>query len=340
MVSAKELQALQGMWKGAKAQTDCNIPDGKYEFTIVESAFRVTKNGIPQMVCKYQVSGGNEEFIGESVVINDNLQTEVNMGWFKKKLAKLGIAIPEDVAELDSRIPGELKGKKFSGELKSKDEFYNIYVNRFIEDVDLAADKAAAGAESTEEEQPAEEEATEETAELAVGDRVTFTSLKGGDIEGELIEVIESEGKSRVKTDEGKVFKVATEKVTKVVVEAAEETPAEEQEEVAEEEQTEEAAEETPAEEGGFPTPEEVKALKLPELKKVCEDNGIDAAKIKTPRVFIGGISGFLYDPKYLPDLATLIALRDGLGMKTIANEKPTAMKIRVLAELHKKFEF
>ena len=343
MVSAKELAALQGMWKGAKAQTDCNIPDGKYEFCIVEAAFRVTKNGVPQMVCKYKLVGGNEEFINETVTINDNLQTEVNMGWFKKKLAKLGIAIPEDVADLDSRIPGELKGKKFAGELKSKDEFYNIYVNRFIEDMDLSAGAEAVPAAEAEEEQPAEEAAAEETTDaLAVGDRVTFTSVKGGEIEGELIEIIEAEGKSRVKTDEGKLFKTATEKLSKVVVEeAAEEAATEEEEAPAEEEESEEAPAEAAAEEGStFPTPEEVKALKLPELKQVCADNGVDAAKLKNPRMFVAGLSGFLYDPKYMPDLATLVALRDGMGMKVIVNEKPMAMKARVLVDLHTKFEF
>lgn len=338
MVSAKELAALQGMWKGAKAQTDCNIPDGKYEFCIVEAGFRVTKNGVPQIVCKYKLVGGNEEFLNETVTINDNLQTEVNMGWFKKKLAKLGIAIPEDVTDLDSRIPGELKGKKFAGELKSKDEFYNIYVNRFIEDMDLSAGTEAAPATEAEEEQPTTEEPAEETTDaLVVGDRVTFTSVKGGEIEGELIEIIEAEGKSRVKTDEGKLFKTATEKLSKVVVEAAaEETATEEEEAPAEEEESEGAAEEGST----FPTPEEVKALKLPELKQVCADNGVDAAKLKNPRMFVAGLSGFLYDPKYMPDLATLVALREGMGMKVIVNEKPMAMKARVLVNLHTKFEF
>lgn len=332
MVNPKDLKALQGMWTGAKPQMDCSVPDGNYEFLIIDSAFKITANGIPQMVTTLEIVGGNDAFIGEKIPQRDSLATADNMGWFKKKLARLGITIPEDVEELTSRIPGELKGKKFAGQLKTKDEFVNIYVNKFIEDVDLAS--RGSGEETSTETQ---EETTEETSEIVVGNRVMFTSVKGSDVEGELIEILKD--KMRIKTDEGKIFKVDTAKVSLVV-------QTEETEEAAEE--TEEATEETPeetteenAEEGSsFPTPEEVKTLKLPELKKVLADNDMDINVIKNPRMFVGGLSGFMYNEKYIPDLATLLALRDGLKMKVVKNEKPIDMKKRVLVALHKSFEF
>lgn len=342
-INQKDLKALQGMWDKAKPQMDCSIPDGQYEFLVVDAKFRMTQNGVPQMVCKYEVVGGNESFIGETVTQNDNLQTPDNMGWFKKKLARLGVTIPEDVEDLMQRIPGELMGKKFAGQLKSKDEFVNVYVNKFIEDVDLG-DRAGAQNSGGASEEEAEQEAADENGSPKVGERVMFTSVKGGDIEGELLELTE-DGKARVKTDEGKVFKVDAAKVTAVPVaeEEATEEEAEEETEDAEEEAKEPAEEATEEEssEGGFPTVEEAKAMKLPELKSVLEDNGMDIKAIKNPRLVVSGMAGFIYnEKKYLPDLPTLLALRDALGLKPMKNEKPAEVTKRVLAQLHKNFEF
>jgi len=332
-VNAKELAALQNMWNGAKPQTDCSLPDGFYEFVIQDAQFKVTSNGIPQIVTVLKVVGGNESFIGETVPQRDSLQTPENMGWFKKKLARLGITIPENVEELTNRIPKELIGKKFAGQLKSKDEFVNVYVNKFLGDTEV--DKADT-AEETE-----TEEAAESTSDLNVGDQVMFVSAKGADVQGELLELTD-DGKARVKTAEGKVFKVDASKVS--AAEVAENTTAEEEETVEEaetEEATEEAAEEESTEDaGGFPTPEEVVAMKLPELKQLLADNDMDIAKIKNPRLFVTGLSSFMYVTKYMPDLQTLIALRDGFGIAPLKNEKPTDMTKRVVKELKTRFEF
>lgn len=343
-INPKDLKALQSMWDKAKPQMDCSIPDGQYEFLIVDAKFRMTQNGVPQMVCKYEVVGGNESFIGETVTQNDNLQTPDNMGWFKKKLARLGVTIPEGVEDLQERIPSELKGKKFAGQLKSKDEFVNVYVNKFIEDVDLG-DRAGGQNDAAQHE---EEDTTEPEGgtELQVGTRVMFTSVKGGDIEGELLEIT-ADKKARVKTDEGKVFKVDAAKVSAAPApegteeEAEEETEEEGAEEESSEEEAPEEAAESSSEEGGFPTVEEAKSMKLPELKNVLEENGMDIKAIKNPRLVVTGMSGFIYnEKKYLPDLPTLLALRDALGLKPMKNEKPAEITKRVLAQLHKNFEF
>ena len=328
-VSKKDLEALQGMWDKAKPQSDCNLPDAMYEFLIIEAAFRVTKNGTPQIVTKLKVVGGNESFIGEIVQQFDSLGTPENMGWFKKKLARLGITIPENVEDLAERIPGEMKGKKFSGQLKTKDEFVNVYVNKLLES-DCAIDEGT-------EEETTEEDATEEPT-IQVGSNVMFTSVKGGDIEGEVIEMC-NDDKVRVKTAEGKVFKVDLSKLS--IVSAATEEEATEEETPAEEESEEETAEES-TEEGGFPTPEEIKAMKLPELKtSIKEYFDLDMATIKNPRIFMTGASGFIYnEAKYVPDMPTLVTLRDGLALKVIKNEKPGDMKKRIQAELHKRLEF
>lgn len=331
-VSKKELEALQGMWDKAKPQSDCNLPDAMYEFLIVAAEFRVSKTGTPQVVTKLKVVGGNESFIGETLGQYDNLGSPENMGWFKKKLARLGITIPENVEDLAERIPGEMKGKKFSGQLKTKDEFVNVYVNKLLES-DCAVDG--------DKEEGTEEETTEEPT-IQVGSQVMFTSVKGGDIEGEVIEMCAG-NKVRVKTAEGKVFKVDLSKlsiVSTVIEEATEEeTPAEEEsEEEAPEAETTEAA----TEEGGFPTPEEIKAMKLPELKTAIKEYfDLDMSTIKNPRIFMTGASGFIYnEAKYVPDMPTLVTLRDGLALKVVKNEKPGDMKKRIQAELHKRLEF
>lgn len=341
MVSKKELAALQNMWNSAKPQSDCTLPDGQYEFLIVDAEFKVTKNGTPQIVTKLEVTGGNESFIGEKLGQFDNLGSPENMGWFKKKLARLGITIPENVEELADRVPNELKGCKFSGQLKTKDEFVNVYVNKLIES-GCSVDGKQEGTEET------SEEATTEEPTIQVGSRAMFTSVKGGDVEGEVIEL--PEGFARIKTDEGKVFKVAIAKVSLVTTEGTseetqeEETSEEESSEEATTEESSENAEESSTEEAssGFPTIEEVKAMKLPELKTVLKEHfEIDMATIKQPRMFMTGASGFIYnEAKYVPDMPTLIALRDGLGLKVLKNEKPGDMKKRIQTDLHKRFEF
>jgi hypothetical protein len=337
-VSAKDLAALQNMWKGAKPQSDCSIPDGMYEFLIVDAQFKITASGIPQITTLLEVVGGNETFLHEKVKQFDNLQSPENMGWFKKKLARLGITIPEDVEEVTTRIPNEMKGKKLAGQLKSKDEFVNIYVNRLLGEVDM-------GNRQDGNEETSEEETTEEAA-FTVGKQYQFTSVKGGEVEGELIELLDGD-MARIKTAEGKVFKVSTAKLSEVVVAAEEETEAPAEEETSEEETAEETTEEEATEEeateeesGGFPTAEEVKAMKLPELKKVLAENDMDINAIKNPRIFMTGMASFIYNAKYMPDLPTLIALRDGLKLKLIKNEKPGDMTKRVVAALHDRFEF
>lgn len=329
-VSKKELEALQGMWDKAKPQSDCNLPDAMYEFLITGAEFRVTKTGTPQIVTKLEVVGGNEAFVGEKLSQYDNLGSPENMGWFKKKLARLGITIPENVEDLAERIPNELKGKKFAGQLKTKDEFVNVYVNKLLESDCAVDDKGEDAGEET------SEESSEEVT-LGVGSKAMFTSVKGGDIEGEVIEMCDGD-KVRIKTAEGKVFKVDASKVS-IVTEATEETT---EEETSEEEAPAEAETETTEEASGFPTPEEVKAMKLPELKKTIKEYyDLDMATIKNPRIFIAGTSGFMYnEAKYVPDMPTLVALRDGLALKVIKNEKPGDMKKRIQTELHKRFEF
>lgn len=331
MVTEKEIKALQSEWTKAKPQTDCSLPDGSYEFLIVEAKFGVTKNGVPQMGMTYEVVGGNESFIGEKVIVRENLQTSDNMGWFKKKLARLSVTVPEDVSELQSKVPKELVGKKFAGQLKSKDEFFNVYVNKFIEDVDMSS-RSTTG---TPEEDPTQA-ANSDSSAIAVGDTVMFTSSKGGDVEGELLEINE-ENKGLIKTKEGKSFRVSMDKVSKV--EVAEETVEEPTEEAVEEEAKEEASVEETS--GGFPTVEEIKAMKLPALSAVMKENGFDIAKVKVPRTFMTGISGFIYnEKKYMPDLATLVALRDGLGVTKVAGTKPKDIQVAVLKKMHEMFEF
>lgn len=94
-----------------------------------------------------------------------------------------------------------------------------------------------------EEEEETEETETEETeteeGEVSEGSKVSFT-FKGEEMEGEVVEIKEEENKLTIKTEAGKKYTVAAEKVS-LLTESSEE---EEEEETEEEETEEEPAEE------------------------------------------------------------------------------------------------
>ena len=169
-VNPKELKALQKQWDGAKAQGNAELPDGVYEFVITKAIPDTSKWG---MKITYRVTGGNEALIGEDVTIKDNLDSDSNMGWFKKKLARLGISLPSDVALLfatsteEDSVAAQLVGKKFEGQAKTKNEFLNVYVNRLIGEADASELEDQAGGEEAAEggEEAVAEEGGEEAAE-------------------------------------------------------------------------------------------------------------------------------------------------------------------------------
>lgn len=338
-----EAKSMQELWeksaKSTQSSLACDLPEGLYEFVIVQAAYKVSNSGNSYIEQTLEVTGGNEEFVGEKARIVDNLNTEQNMGFFRQKLARLGIERPESFADFESGcVAKSLVGKKFSGRVVHKGEFTNIYVNRFIEDVDVAT-------------QGKEEEVEEAAPEELTGKHVSFETAQGAEVMGEVLG--EVDGLVRVKTDEGKIFRVKREKV--LVLDDKEDAEAEEVGEEAEVEAEVEAEAEEPEkaepkpspedkeheeeESAGFPLPEEVSSLKMPQIAAVLESYGFNAKKIKNPRVFVEGVSNVIYTKKYMPDLPHLQAMRDGLGMKA-DKAKPSDVLKKIVSALKEVLDF
>lgn len=346
-VNAKERVALEKMWDEAKATGGVDLPDGDYTFLTVKAKPNVSDKGMPSFQSVVRIVGGPEAFIGQEVPVRDNLGSADNMGWFKKKLARLGIEIPakdEMVRQLLNKDEGEgsvaaaMLGKKFSGQAKTKNDFLNIYVNKLIGTEEVTESVARANGAAKGKAAQAEESETDGADAIEVEDTVKFVSKNDGPQQGVVLELFEGGKVARVQvTDDdgetygGKVYKLPTERLTIVYEDDAKAETADEVEE------TEEAAPKTAAKgkakRKAFPTKSEIEDMRLPELKETLGEHGFDVDDIKSPRSFAAGVAGFIEDGKdYQPELSELPALCAGLDIKYKKGEAPKAA-IKALRE-------
>lgn len=340
-VSQKEMDAYQKMWEEAKAPGGADIPEGDYEFLIIAAAPHLGQKGKAQMKQTLRIVGGQEDQIGQEFPVGDNLDSPENLGWFTRKLGRLGIEKPESFSEVigtgaDS-VCHRMIGRKFAGTVKVKNDFMNVYVNRLIGTEEVEAAPAQEESEDSEGSEGAENTAGESALEK--GDIVNFT-LKGEEYtDGEIVELLDT-GLIRVK-HEGVVYKVKAENVTAQFEEEGAEGAEGEGAEGAEEEGAE--GTETTAKTNGngkhgkFPKPKDVAGLKLPQLKDLLKQHGLSLSDLKTPREFAVAVAGFVHDAKYLPQVSSLPTLCAGLGVKYNKGAKPgevvKAIRTAVLAK-------
>lgn len=302
-VNPKEKAALQGMWGSAKQASTTELPDGTYQFQITGARFHMSNAGKPQFKTKLKVTGGAEDYIGKELEVNDNLETPENMGWFKRKLTRLGIAVPEDIDDIiDGTLAEQMTGKVFEGQAKTKNDFLNVYVNRLLGEKPVDNEDEKEEERQTGRAHAAEEPESESGFEE--GQSVTWPGHSG-----EILE-IQDDGKARVKDDDdGKTYRVDVSKL---------ELKQEEEELETEEEQPEEA-------EGiALPSPEEAETLPATQVKKVLADLGIEAAKVKQPRAVLHGIVTLANDPGGKIELTQINPMAEALG---VALKKGTPFK-------------
>lgn len=226
-----KMEQASKLWKGAKERASTEgfgseIEDGIYPAQIIECNIGESKSsGRLQAAWKYKILDGESK--GQTIPSFDGLESEDNLMWLARKLAKLNYDAPEDL-EAVKEIFAEIESKKpcVQIRIKTKGEYQNVYVDK------LLGDEETEGFDSLEapgETKVVEEEDGEEGVEITVGMNVGF-NLKGEDVVGEVLEVIEEEGKARIEVN-GKVFRVAVDKLS------IQEAPAEEEESVVEEEE-------------------------------------------------------------------------------------------------------
>lgn len=157
----KKSSSLSAMWSKAPASV-VNAAAGKYIFKIESCKYEENEKGarIKEIL---KIVGGNEEFIGEAIPQYDNLATEQNISFFKQKLIKLGIDIPEDFSEIeDGTVCEAMEDIVFEGELKINGAYINVYVTKLADDEEEDGDDDSNDEEAEEDDSEEEEDSSKE----------------------------------------------------------------------------------------------------------------------------------------------------------------------------------
>ena len=210
-VSEKEREALAKAWKDAKP-VGGEIPDmDNVDLLIVKCRFDWGGKDGQLLQCRQtiRIIGGNEELEGTEFPHNQNINSngEVSIGYFKKYLGRLGLDVDLDLDEVLDEEEGlgpKMVGLKFNASIKNKNDFMNIYVNKFLGEEEVTEDKNNSS-EEREESEGGEEEGSDS---LEKDDVVTFT-FKGEEMQGTVRETpAEDDEVVRVLGDNGKHYKV------------------------------------------------------------------------------------------------------------------------------------
>lgn len=231
------------------------VEDGRYLGKLVKAELGESQAGRTQITYRWEILEG--DYKGSTLSAYDGLVTEENLLWAIRRLQKFGYEMPEDIDEKGTELKDLLKELEKSGvicrvRVKTNGEFQNVYLDKVMggevetddedseqeevsadeaEDEDVEADEPEE--EEQEEEEAEEEEAEEEeveeeasTVELKKGMNVVAT-IKGKKVPGTVLDILEDEGKVKVRTTaDKKVYLVSGENI-----EAETETPEEPEDE-------------------------------------------------------------------------------------------------------------
>ena len=231
-----KLKKAQNDWENARSKAKettgfTEIPDGRYLANLTDGVIGESKSsGRLQIQWTWTIADG--EFEGDTKLDFDGLETEDNLVFLGRKLARFSYELPEDITEI-SDILEELIEKKPMARirLKTRGEFQNVYVDKIIQsssddgegsdDDDVGSDTDVEDVdggipddpkdEESDDEESSDEESSDEQ-EVEVGMRV-IASTKKGDAPGEIVEIMEDEGKIRVHLDEGRTVKISVDKL-------------------------------------------------------------------------------------------------------------------------------
>jgi hypothetical protein len=234
--------------------------DGRYMARLQGGEITTSEGGRLQLVWSWKFE--DEPYEGKIKKAYQGLETEDNLVFLARDLERLGYESPDDLAGVEEVLADIKKEKPLARiRLKTKGDFQNVYIDKVWGDEDSddaeddsddetesveSSDEGEEEAEETEEEDgeetdeeeadeaesdDVEEESDEDDAEeeddgveVEVGMRVEVETSKGKKV-GEIIEILEADGKVRVKTPEG-IVKVGVDKVTLAVPEEPAKKPA------------------------------------------------------------------------------------------------------------------
>ena len=195
------MKALQDTWDAARKREAFgpSVEDGVYEARLVSAVIAESRAGRDQIVYTYVIAEGEEK--GTQVRDYDGLATEDNFFFIQQKFARLEMAIPEKVDQLEEALLNLTASKPLVRlRVSTRDNFTHAYIDRLLEG------EGAADDDSDETEKEAEAEGG---AELEVGARVQFNSPKTGKpVLGTVKEIDEDEEQVVVTSDKGKEYTV------------------------------------------------------------------------------------------------------------------------------------
>lgn len=210
-----KMKMASSMWGKAREQAKAEpsfgneIEDGRYVATISEGKMgEAQTSGRFQIAWTYVLLEGDHK--GETIRSYDGLETENNLIWLGRKLARLGFEIPEtleEVQDICNKITKEKPTVRIR--VKTNGEFQNVYVDQLLKGHEADNSAEYGDAETSTAEVP-----EEAAAEIVVGCTVKFT-YKGGTLEGEVVELLEADGKLKVKSEK-LVYTILNDKVEEV----------------------------------------------------------------------------------------------------------------------------
>ncbi len=234
----QKLKMAGKMWGKARERAGSEsygseVEDGRYVASLSEGEINESKSsGRLQVHWIYTILEGSSQ--GETLHSYDGLESEDNLVWLARKLQRLGYEPPEDLEDVKDIVEEITKNKpKVQIQVKTKGEFQNIYIDKVLSNSTAKSDGAEAEDDppetSTAEDVP-EDPPVEGDDEITSGMKVEI-ALSSGTVNGEVLEVLEDEGKVRVETEDGKRYRVTPDKLTKLEEETATTTEEEEEEE-------------------------------------------------------------------------------------------------------------
>lgn len=247
----KKLKDASKLWKGAKKRAAeqpsgfTEYEDGRYMARLQGGEIGTSDGGRLQLAWSWKFE--DEPYEGKIKKAYQGLENEDNLVYLARDLNRLGYEAPDDLAGVEEILKEIKKEKPLARiRLRTKGDFQNVYIDKVFggdeDDTEEAEDEESDEEEATTEEESDEEEADEEEAgeeesdeeesdeeeetdeeeaedeeeddgvEVEVGMKVDADTSKGKKT-GEIIEILDTEGKVRVKTKDG-VVKVSVDKIS------------------------------------------------------------------------------------------------------------------------------
>lgn len=154
---AKALKSLESSWETAEVRTPgSGLPDGDYAGKIVGMDINTSKKGRLQVVTRFKIVDGKNK--GAEVMRFDGIDNDTSMSYFKGYCDIIGMDIPSDISDLPETLEEFVDSNKneiFSVNLKTKDEYQNVYVKGGqVDEDELSGEESGTESSDEEEEKP------------------------------------------------------------------------------------------------------------------------------------------------------------------------------------------